>query len=523
MLSHLEFPRLKRLELDTRKFEPGPLPTNPLTRRGSDLEAYKVLFSSPNLVELDFGNGCALALPLYLEALDPLVLQGLPDRLTTLSIYVNRQDNPANLRVLSRCKRLKCLELLSVSDILQKSSLATIIPAMSCILFSLEVLHIDQSAQEWKYYSFRTISEKEGLPEPPHVHLKELHLRGTTNWVGVFLKNNDSSGMESLRLQLLVRGSQTVNLDHLCGRNFSKLKRLEISLYFESESSDHGGYPTTWITPDRHFSPEKLLSILNTMPVLNHLTLGSHEGWDRSLHRLELEMDDHFLSKLGDILPRLEHLSIKNDLKSGKWTSTGFIALGRRCRYLTYFNVGGRLDITDPMFEEELRQTDIRSVSGGRDQSGPAANFSPLFPFLRTLAITSLPPRTALSDEYPPETYPRAPPETLTRIVHLITAHFPRLSSISRFETDPLLQMELRRKRTTLDWPMNRLSHFASPWYARFATQQVKWKFETRRREGVTGDAHDSDSNSEVDLECARGVRDGCYKDLGVFGSKEVK
>jgi hypothetical protein len=108
-----------------------------------------------------------------------------------------------------------------------------------------------------------------------------------------------------------------------------------------------------------------------------------------------------------------------------------------------------------------------------------------------------------VSDTYPADIYPRAPPAIVARLHRLLATHFPSLTSLSRYQAGPALEMKLRRKWTTGSWPPNRLAYFASPWYARLGKWQVAWKFETSRGVWPSGEKivenRDSDSNSDID------------------------
>src|SRR5699024_4475439 len=129
---------------------------------------------------------------------------------------------------------------------------------------------------------------------------------------------------------------------------FPKLKSLSISRY---PLTVRNRYQREIVLKAWTIPPQKFLSILDGTPSLTHLNINTAVGEESLLPcHLEIDIDNGFLTKLGARLPRLEHLEIKNNPSNTKWTSTGFIALGKSCRYLTHFEVGGHLDITDPVF-----------------------------------------------------------------------------------------------------------------------------------------------------------------------------
>lgn len=526
MLSHLEFPRLRRLKLVGVK-EPllGVIVVgttellaaaesqqdNLPPRARSEQQAYKNLFSSPNLVHLDLSEPWALSYALYLEHQIPSLWDDFLSRLTAITLRVTSKDHPKHLSILQHCRGLERLELFDLAEIFpRKGTFGTIMAIVFTSSPSLKVLHINRGTEPDEMPEAGSGWPRS--PKPPRPLLRELVFEGLVHWADLLLQHIDPSIMETLRLDLRVKGVEMVNLDHLTDRSFPKLRNLSISRspHFRKLAEFK---PLTIL-------PQKLLSVLDGTPSLTHLTIVSQVGDELIEPRhLGIAIDDLFLSKLGARLPRLESISIKNNPHNVTWTSAGFIALGRCCRYLTHFDVGGHLDITDPVFEDTLREYGLVDV-GERDKpatgSAPEAEtqiraktgVSPLFPCLRSLAITSLPPRADLSNEYPAETHPRAPPSTVARIHRLLENHFPYLVSLSRIETNSPLQMELRRKYATGDWPKNRLSHFASPWYVRLERRQVMWKFETCRRSSEEIESHDSDSNSEIDSEDGRGVYD---------------
>lgn len=527
MLSRLEFPRLRRLKLEgvpdpvlgvpvayttelfTRENDQQSSQPNKNRREQEEQEAYKALFSAPNLVHLDLSEPYAFGYALYLESENPSLLVNFLPRLTGLSIRVMPGDHPNYFRILQHSRQLQRLELFDVAEIFpQKSTFSTILAIAFIAAPSLEVLHINRCTDRSE-----KPSEGDGWPDfhkPPRPLLRELVFEGLVHWANLLLQHIEPSIMETLHLRLRANGVESINLGHLADRAFPKLKSLSISRYPLTVRNRYQREIAlkAWTIP-----PQKLLSILDGTPSLTHLNINTAVGEESLLPcHLEIDIDNGFLTKLGARLPRLEHLEIKNNPSNTKWTSAGFIALGKSCRYLTHFEVGGHLDITDPVFEDTLREHGLvdvdatESVTESEIKTRAATGVSPLFPCLRDLVITSSPPRESLSDEYPTEAHPRAPPETVTRLHRLLTTHFPYLVSLSRIETESLLQMELRRKYATGDWPTNRLSHFASPWYVRLTRAQVMWKFETRRRNEEAVESHDSDSHSDIDSEDGRGA-----------------
>lgn len=529
MLSRLEFPRLRRLMLEGA---PDPLlglpvlteatemaatvesqQSSSLVRRPSELEAFKAIFSSPNLVHLDLSERHALSYALQLERQSSSILINLLSRLTTLSLRVYEGDDPKKLSVLQHCKQLERLELFDVAETFpMMDTFATTMNTVFTNSPSLEVLRIGRS--EEKSYTSKTRSAWDHF-KPPCPRLRELDFTGPAHLADLLLEHIDPSIMETLSLQLCVKAAEAINLHHLASRGYPKLKRLSITrtpaTHWVSGKRDID--LDIWIIP-----PKKLLSVLEGTPNLTHLTIDTVVEEDGTWpYHLIIDIDDHFLSKMGALLPRLEHLDIKNNPYGAAWDSAGFIALGRSCRYLTHFDVGGHMDITDPVFEDTLRKFGLLVNVGEQVEPGPepvsmsaqsraVTNVPPLFPCLRNLAITSLRPRLELSDEYPAEMYRRAPPKTVARLHCLLATHFPYLISLSRLETDSQLQMELRRKYDTWSWPTNRLSYFASPWYERLKRDEVMWKFETRRRSKKDVESRDSDSNSNIDSEDGQGA-----------------
>lgn len=527
MLSRLEFPRLRRLKLKgidkpllgvtvvgkTELLAAQSKEDDMTPRSRSELEAYKTLFSSPNLGHLDISETWALSYALYLEHQIPTLWTAFLSRLTALSLRVTPKDHPRHLSFLQHCRRLQRLELCDLAEIFpRKATFATIMAIVFTCSPSLEVLHINRSKEQDEAPE---ASSEWPSPRPPLPLLRELVFDGFVQWADLLLQHVDPSILETLNLRTLAKGTETLNLDHLTDRGFPKLRNLTLSR--SPPLREVQGFKRSTL------SPQKLLSVLDGTPNLINLTIDTVVGsveevliWPR---HLGIDIDDDFLSKLGARLPRLERLTIKNDPHNAKWTSAGFITLGRCCRYLTHFDVGGPLDITDPVFEDALREYGLfgageqvkytaESAPGAETQSRKASNGLPLFPCLRTLVITPLPPRADLSDEYPAEVYPRAPPSTVSRIHRLLATHFPYLISIFRFEINSSLHMELRRKYTTGDWPQNRLSYFASPWYVRLERRQIMWKFETCRRSSEVIKSHDSDSNSSIDSEDGTGAFD---------------
>lgn len=520
IVPQLQFPRLERIVIENLRGRYGELPLwhsclKLSTFQESQLAAFYTLLSSPNLSCLDLMDPYSMMYALQPEIADSEMLVTSLSRLTTLCLTATSASRPEHLRLIQHCQRLKYLTLFYTEVPLTKdNAFGRILAHVFNNLPSLEVLKTFCHGK----FARKSRREPQTIQTRSRLQLRKMEFEGTVDLVDQVLERLDSERIEILDLSTRAEGTDATDLNYFTHNLFPKLRHLSIL-----RSSVYDG--PYWEPEDRPLEPwtlpsSILLSVSCNIPSLTYIGIKSvdPDGF------LRIDIDDDFFFALGTSLPNLEHLEIKNDPNYAcSWTSTGFIDLCRSCRRLTYFDVGGgRLDITEPAFQNALRVSyvnvyseeplvnDTDTVLISEPGISPDHSSFPLCPYLRTLFITGEPPEKMLADKYPDEMYPRAPPAILTRLNHLLRTHFPSLMAVIRplsgFQPNGKkggkLDAELRRKRTTGNWPLNRLSHFASPWYARTSTGAMAWKFEANEfclhsgSEG--GSMHESDSNSDI-------------------------